>query len=614
MRNTLLIIALFCMGWTVKAQDTLKTVQLDDVVVTGTKSEIPVEKSGKSIFKITRKEIETSGARSVADILNQVPGLQMDGNFGTMGTNIDYFVRGARSKSTLILIDGVPFNDASGIDQTYDLRLLDLDLVESIEILKGGLSTLYGTGAAAGVINISLKKASNEKLSGNVGASYGSFNTFQSNAGFSGTNGNSSFVFNGGYKQSDGFSAAKDQDETGNFDDDGFEGFHLLGKYDVEFTERFSLGVTISFDDFETDFDAGAFTDSETNLSEYSQLRGGFRPTYRWEGGNIQGKFFINKLDRFFETDFGISDYDAKNHQADVVINQNLSDQMKLIGGLNYQRFQYSEQPDFETFDFNMIDPYATIIYDNKNFNLQVGGRLNIHSDYGQNFVFNINPSYLIDAAPIDIKLFGSYATAFIAPSLTQLFGQFGPNPELDPEESKSTEAGFTVYGDTFEFGGVYFHREDENLIIYTSQYENADGEIETDGLEITSSVMLSEKISLAGNYTYTRRLSDDVAYRIPTHKYGFSMDYSPLKELNFSWNFLHTGERRFQYFDNSTFETVQVDAGAFDLFNLNASYVFGNLTISGTVNNLFDEDYQAVAGFNSVERNFMVGLKYRFN
>ena len=126
--------------------------------------------------------------------------------------------------------------------------------------------------------------------------------------------------------------------------------------------------------------------------------------------------------------------------------------------------------------------------------------------------------------------------------------------------------------------------------------------------------MMLSEEISVAGDYTYTRRLSDDVAYRIPTHKYGFSIDYSPIQKLGLSLNYLHTGERRLQYFDSNTFETVQVEADAFDLFNLNASYSFNDLTVSGSINNLFDEDYQTVAGFNSVERNFLIGLKYRFN
>lgn len=616
MRTLQLIIAFVCTGWTVKAQDTLKTVQLDEVVITGTKSEIPVEKSGKSIFKITREDIEANGSRTVADILNQVPGVQIDGNFGPLGTNVDYFIRGARSKSTLILIDGVPFNDASGIDQTYDLRLLDLNQVESIEVLKGGLSTLYGTGAAAGVINISLKKASKDQLAGNAGANYGSFNTFQSNAGISGTSGSSSFVFNSGYKKSDGFSAAKDQNESGDFDKDGFEGFNLLGKYDIELTGQFSLGVTISYDFFETDFDASAFADSEMNFSEYRQLRGGIRPSYKWGSGNIQGRIFINKLDRFFLTDFGISDYDAKNHQADVVINQNLSDQIKLIGGVNYQRFQFAEQPDFENFDFSMFDPYATFIYDESSYSFQVGGRISIHSDYGENFVFNLSQSKEIQLfESVQTRLITSYSTAFIAPSLTQLHGPFGANPDLSPEESKSAEGGFSLLGEKLKSDIVYFYRKDEDLIIYNAefQYDNAEGEIETDGVEVSGEYAFNDQLSWSASYTYTRRLNNETAYRIPTNKFGTSITVRPIERLSARLSYLYTGDRALQYYDSNTFEIVQVNGEAFGLLDFKASYSISGFKVSASVNNINDEDYVAIAGYNVAGRNYNIGVNYSF-
>jgi len=600
------------MGWTVKAQDSLKTVQLDEVVVTGTKSEIPVEKSGKSIFKITRKDIEMSAARSVADVLNQVPGVQMDGNFGPLGTNIDYFVRGASSKRTLVLIDGVPFNDASGINQTYDLRLLDLNQVESIEILKGGLSTLYGTGAAAGVINITLKKPENDPINAGVGVNYGSFNTIDANASVSGSADKVSYLINGGYKSSDGFSAALDDAGNGDFDDDGFAGYNVLAKVGYDFSESFNLGMTLAVDDFESDFDNGAFADAEDNELEYQQVRVGFSPTYKLSNGNLKGNFFYSKLDRKFESAFP-SEFEGKNFQGDVLIDQNLSEQFKVIGGINYQSLAFS-QPDVDEESFTMFDPYATLVYDNNNFNVQVGGRLNIHSDYGENFVFNVNPSCLMNMEAFDAKLFTSYSTSFITPSLTQLYGAFGPNPDLKPEESESFEGGVSLYGDSFEFGGVYFYREDNNLIVFGAQYENTDGRIETDGLEFLGNYTFSDQVSLAANYTYTRRLNNDVAFRIPEHKYGATLNYLPIEDLSVALSYLHTGERPLQYFDNNTFEVVQLTGDSFDLFDLTAAYSLDQLTISGSINNLFDEEYQAIAGFTSVGRNYQIGLRYNFN
>src|SRR5690606_18413660 len=140
-------------------KDSLTARDLDEVVVTGTKFKIPVEKSGKTIYKLSSEDLQRSAGKSAADGLNEVPGIQMDGSSGSPGANVRYYVRGARNKNTLILIDGVPLNDPSAIDASFDLRLLPLNQIESIEILKGGVSTLYGTGASAAVINIKLLRS-----------------------------------------------------------------------------------------------------------------------------------------------------------------------------------------------------------------------------------------------------------------------------------------------------------------------------------------------------------------------------------------------------------------------------------------------------------------------
>jgi vitamin B12 transporter len=604
------------MGWTVKAQDTLKTVQLDEVVVTGTKSEIPVEKSGKTIYKLTRENIESSGAGTVADLLNEVPGVQMDGNFGPMGTNIGYFVRGASSRGTLVLIDGIPFNDPSGIDQTYDFRLLDLDQVESIEVLKGGLGTLYGTGAAAGVISIKLKESSQEGVQGTVGFEYGSFNTIKSNLNVSGSENKVSYAFNGGYQKSDGFSTARDESGSGSFDDDGFEGYNFLGKFGYDFSDSFALGFTGSFDDFEADYDDGPFTDAD-NTTEYQQIRIGLSPELKLGKTIVKGNVFFSKLDRLFlapaSSFLPRDEYDAENIQIDVVADHHLNESLKLIGGINYQKLAYS-QPDFDETDFIMIDPYVSMIFDQSDFNFQVGARLNNHSEYGNNFVWNVNPSYAFEAGKSKIKVFSSYSTSFIAPSLFQLFGPFGANTELKPEESESAEGGISLGKGSAQMEAVYFYRKDENLIIFTDQYENAGEMIETDGIELNGQYDLSEKLSLSANYAFVRRLDDSRLYRIPSYKYGATLGYQPLTGLNISLNYLHTGDRRQQYFDKSTSSVEEAGLEAFDLLDLVASYKYQNFTLSGAINNMFDEKYQAIYGFNSVERNYRVGVKYQFN
>ena len=629
MRKYNLIIAIACLGWTVKAQDTLRTVNLDEVVITGTKSNIPIEKSGKSIYKITSDQIERSSGKSVADLLNEVPGIQMDGNFGPLGTNMSYFVRGASSKRTLVLIDGIPFNDPSGIDQTYDLRLLDINQVESIEILKGGLSTLYGSGAAAGVINVTLKKPLNDSFSGNAKVNYGSFGTISPSVGVKGSSGSINYLINAGYKKSNGFSSALDEMGGGNYDDDSFEGYNLLGKFGIELSDNVELGLTTSLDDFDTDYDGGAFADGD-NTSEYQQIRIGITPKYKWQSGHLKADIFHTQLDRLFDSpDFFdptarfIDEYEARTLVGDIVLDQRLNTNLTLIGGLNYQKQAYSQPAVAET-DFNIVDPYVSLIYDQSDATIQIGSRLNNHSEYGSNLVYNINPSYILTLGDeTDLKLFTSYSTSFITPSLYQLYGPFG-NLNLDPEISSSFEVGSSLYGSAISVNAAYFQRKDDELIDFRSlfdntgafiggEYFNTVNSIEVNGIEVDANIELSSKLNIRSNYTYVHSRDDVVLFRIPTHKYGFGVAYQINSSLDVSVKHLHTGERVQPFFNTTTFMTENVITKSFDLVDLSAAYQIGDVVISGSINNVLDHDYVAILGFNTIGRNYNVGIRYDF-
>jgi len=245
----------------------------EEVLVTGTRYSIPIEKSGKTIYKLTEQDLKRNAGKTVADVLFEVPGLHIDGNFGSPGTNYSYFSRGGSTKNALILIDGLPINDPSGITAFYDLRLLSISQLESIEILKGGLSTLYGTGASSAVINIRLK--------GN-----------------------------------EGFSSALDTTQAQNFDKDGVQKQNSLLKAAYAFNDKFSLNALIGRDKFETDYDAGAFFDAE-NRQVGEMLRFGLRPVFNYGNGSVELKtvFAFNKND--FQSIFPIQ-YEGQNAQFDL--------------------------------------------------------------------------------------------------------------------------------------------------------------------------------------------------------------------------------------------------------------------------------------------------------
>ena len=152
-----------------------KVETLNEVVITATKFKSKKENTGKVIYEITQKDIVNNAGKTVIELLNNIPGIEIKGANSNASEPRSTYVRGGRSRQVLVLIDGVPVSDPSLISQEYDLRLLSLNQVESIEILKGASSTLYGSGAATGVINIILKKSLKDAISGTYEVSLGTF-------------------------------------------------------------------------------------------------------------------------------------------------------------------------------------------------------------------------------------------------------------------------------------------------------------------------------------------------------------------------------------------------------------------------------------------------------
>jgi Outer membrane cobalamin receptor protein len=164
-------------------QDSLKTTQLNEVVVTATKFPKSQSETGKVLTVIDQNQIRQSAGKDLAQLLNEQVGMVINGSNSNAGKDKAVYLRGASNAYTLILIDGVPMNDPSGINGgAFDVRLLPLDQIERIEILKGSQSTLYGSDAIAGVINIITRSAGDEKLQASGTLGYGSYNTFKANA------------------------------------------------------------------------------------------------------------------------------------------------------------------------------------------------------------------------------------------------------------------------------------------------------------------------------------------------------------------------------------------------------------------------------------------------
>ena len=197
---------------------------LQEVVVTANKYEKKQTQTGKVVSVISSEMLRQSGGRSLGELLNQVAGVTVPGANNNLGSNQTINIRGASAGNTLILLDGIPVNDPSVISNYFDINLLSIDQIERVEILKGGQSTLYGSDAVAGVVNIISKKTTREKNKPafNASVSGGSFGTLRSSLGVSGQQNKLDYLLQLSAISSQGFSAATDTSGIANFDKDNY--------------------------------------------------------------------------------------------------------------------------------------------------------------------------------------------------------------------------------------------------------------------------------------------------------------------------------------------------------------------------------------------------------
>jgi vitamin B12 transporter len=594
-------------------QDSVRT--LNEVVITGTKFELPVEKSGKFILRLTEQQLREQSGRGVGDLLNNLAGVQVDGNFGTPGSNLNYYVRGARNRQTLILLDGVPMNDPSGIDAFYDLRYVASDQLKNIEVMQGGLSTLYGSGAAAGVINIQTKDADKDGVHGGIDLNAGSWNSYGQNLNLSGKIDKLTFQLLGNNYSSDGFSAALDKNNTGNFDKDGVERRNGFLKIGYQFSSRFKLDLFGGRDWFNAKYDNGAFQDAN-NSQEQTQNRFGLKGLYNYGDGSLQLIAQQTNNNRDFKSSFP-STYDGSSLFMEVIHTHQLNGFAKILSGVSFQQLKYGQKNSntIDTTKFTIIDPYTSLFLDFDNgFQIHIGTRVNTHSQYGSKLLHNLNPSWNLKLSEkTRLKLFGSVSSSFITPSLYQLYSPFG-NKDLKPEENTNYEYGVTLTNRSLTITAVNFFRNEINTIGFISRYENLASTRKVSGVSVDVTYQINTKLSLRADYTNQSTDNEKTFYRIPKEKWGAGLTFSPLGGTQVTASYLHTGVRSDLYFDAS-FNANEVSMAAFDLVNLSASHDFikNKLMVYGSVNNLFDENFIGVYGFTSQSRNFLVGVKYNF-
>ncbi|MCA0960494.1 TonB-dependent receptor [Muricauda ruestringensis] len=592
-------------------QDSLKVQQLDEVVVSDSKFELKRENSGKTVIKITAEEMQRNQGRTVAEIINTKSGIEIAGSRGRDGDVLGVYARGGRGRQVLIIIDGVRVADPSTFSAEYDLRLLSPSTIESIEIIKGAASTLYGTNAVTAVINITTKKSSKKKMAGNFETSVGTNQTaedqnynigsIQNSANVNGTLGKFNYGVDFSNRYKSGLSAAV----TPENEEDVFSNYSTNVRFGYQFTERFGVQLYGNQTKFRNEYDASLA--EAPNVGENEQQRVGVSSEFEYGKGSVHLNAAYTDYESMANDTFGESTTEGNNWVLDVYHKYVFGEQFHTILGVNYIK---DEAIFAEEVNFTIVDPYANVVYvSDFGLNLNAGARLNNHSEYGNHFVYNLNPSYVFDTNKGYIKLMGSYATSYITPNLTQLFGAFGGNPDLEPEENTTIEAGVEFkLNNTLRISTVYFDRNETNAIGYDANFTtiNVADEIDANGVELEATWLPLSNFRVNANYTFTERKGDN-AIRIPKHKANVSVWYQFCESTNASLSYAYTGER----FDTDFSAFTDVALDPFSILNLSVQHelIKNKLNVFVNADNLLNEDYRELLGFTTRGRNFRVGL-----
>ena len=516
----------------------------------------------------------------------------------------------------LVVIDGVRVSDPSSIASGYDLRLLSTDNIESIEIIKGALSTLYGTNAATAVINITSKKESEKKIAGIFKTSVGTNQTaedqnynassFDNSAQVSGTLNRLSYSAGFSNSYADGLSAVV----TETNEEDPFSRFATDIKLGYRITDSLQVRLSGNQTKFRTEFDESSGGLEADYLFISEQERIALNSSYTYKNGSLQLNAAYSLYDGENISNFP-STFTGDNFIVDFYNKYNLGDTWYTVLGLNYSQDAAVLEADEK---FSIIDPYVNVVYVSKfGLNINAGLRLNNHSEYGNTLVYTINPSYRLNVRRGYLKFLSSYATSYITPNLIQLFGQFGANPNLAPEEGRTLEAGVEyAVSQQLRFSGLYFNRSEDNAIQFVdNQLLNAPSNIKAQGVEVELNWLPTDVLQFSANYTYTER-KGDAAVRIPKHKVNSTLYYTPVFGTNLSLSYQYTDARPdFEFLPTDPFVVVR-NLEAFSLLNFQASQVLipQRLTVFFYVDNLLNEAFTEVVNFTTRGRNLRAGLR----
>jgi vitamin B12 transporter len=606
--------------------------EIEEVLVSASLMPITASRSANAVTVIDRAQLRNRATVSLSNILRDVPGFSVS-QVGVLGSQTQIRVRGAEANHLLVTIDGVEANDPSQGDE-FSWGTLTASDIERIEIIRGPQSSLRGSDAVAGVVNIITRSA--EKSSVGLFLESGSWATHHSGFNIGHKQGDFDIRFGLSHIESAGDNIARTGDENDGYRNTTYNirsGLKLSDQMDISFAARESDGMN----QFDADNDFDGLIEDQDRVSEFENSTMRFQGDYSSKDGTWQHKVLISQSK---------SDNTAFADKAKGNVTASTKDQIQYIGSFTWdqgaqniaalvereeedwmQRGEitwgvYDPNQDRERDTDSVAVEYRTDI--NDHLTLAASARHDDNSEFDSAKTYRAEAIYQLTEA---IRLRSAVGTAVKNPTFTERFGfytNFIGNPNLIPEESTSWELGADqlIMGGALTLSLTIFEAELENEIdgfvydpatfAYTSN--NINGTSERKGAELSAVGNISESMSLSAAYTYTDSTGDDAVREVrrPRHIASLNLGWQAAHNLHLNTNIQFTGEQTDVYFPPFPEPSQVVALSNHTLVNINLNYsATEKFEMYLKLENALNENYEEVFGYQTLGFGATLGLRY---
>ncbi|MFH1398302.1 MAG: TonB-dependent receptor [Candidatus Omnitrophota bacterium] len=588
-------------------------VDLDRIVVTASRMEEDYSDVSRQVDVITAKEIEKSGANDVAEALTGITSVNIS-NYGGPGATKNIRMRGSTSAQVLVLVDGRPINNPR--DGAVELSDIPLENINRIEVMHGPGSSLYGSGAMGGTVNIITKSPPKENQKTEISSSFGTARTYIEKFSHGARIAKFGYLIGGGYQRSDGF---RDNAEFSERDFNGKFEYELNSVNNLIFSSGFlrsRAGAPGKITEPDTD-------DRQFVLKNFQDLGWFFKPedstSFRLKlfQNYDRLEFMENSAGSIFDTAFKKDIHTTKVGGLDLQFDKQLSDIYKAVFGFNYvdnlndsttsAKHKYIVRAGY-------LENHLELLKDLK---INFGARVDDYSNFGTQVCPDFGFLYKLEE---NIKFHGLIARSFRAPTFNDLYwpdeGWSKGNPNLRPEKGVTGEFGLDVRINKYLTSGLTYHRSGYKQLIQWSdngsgvyQPENVSSAV-IEGVEWLNKISLFKEIELELDYAFLKakdsKTNKYLVYQ-PKHKVDSILRYKGPRGLDIELKGQFSGAR---YYDAANLSKVK----RFFIFGFNLyKKITPNATYFIYLDNLANRKYQVIKDYPMPGFSITSGLKLEF-